>query len=645
MAMVHNMEKNTEHNKPQDIANHIQEGKGKDIVRLITCGSVDDGKSTLIGRMLYDSGVLYEDQLRKLEEAKLTGGQLDFSTLLDGLLSEQEQSITIDLAYRSFSTEKRRFLIADAPGHEEYTRNMITGTSHANLAILLVDITKAQQNIENNEVLLVQTRRHLSIVSLMGISHVIIAINKIDALDYSFEYYNKVKQFCDRYAEKLNIAHIDCVPVSALFGDNICKPSSNTPWYTGKTLLSLLEDFEKPTLCEEFIYPVQQVIPFYEDDDKSTLKRALGGTIFSGKVKKNQKIIIFPSKEETSVQSLFTFDGKCEEAQQGEAINLVINDSIDIARGFVLAEKPDTIGVSDMFAAHIIWMDKTDLIVGRTYLCKIGYYEATATILEITAKLNLESQQEQNSKTLKNNEIGRIKFSLSRPLPFVPYAKNKQLGSFLFIDPICAQTIACGMINHDLYRSHSVVWHEFELTRQMHAQQKNQKPFVLWFTGLSGSGKSTLANALGKMLYAKGHHIYQLDGDNLRHGLNNDLGFTEPDRVENLRRASQVAKLMLDAGLIVLATFITPYQKDRENIRDLFGAQEFFEIFVDTPLEKCEERDPKGLYKKARAGDIKNFTGISAPFEKPVHPDIHLDGSHDIDELCLSIFAFLKHVL
>lgn len=639
------IEQSIQNNQKEIEQKYMESYKDKDIVRLITCGSVDDGKSTLIGRMLYDSGVLYEDQLRKLEEAKLTGGHLDFSTLLDGLLSEQEQSITIDLAYRSFSTQKRRFLIADAPGHEEYTRNMITGASHADLAILLVDITKARNNIENNETLLVQTRRHLSIVSLMGISHVIVAINKIDALDYSFEYYNKVKQFCDIYAENLKISHIDCVPVSALCGDNICVPSQNTPWYTGKPLLALLEEFEKPKCCEEFIYPVQQVIPFYEDNNKSDLKRALGGTILSGSVKKGQKITIFPSKQETSVQSLFTFNGKQEEAYAAEAINIVINDSIDIARGFVLAENADTVSVSDMFAAHIIWMDKTDLIVGRSYLCKIGFYEATATIIEITSKLNLESQQEQNAKTLKNNEIGRIKFSLSRPLPFVPYEKNKELGSFLFIDSISAQTIACGMIKHDLYRSHSVVWHEFELTKEMHAQQKNQKPFVLWFTGLSGSGKSTLANALGKMLYAKGHHIYQLDGDNLRHGLNNDLGFTEADRVENLRRASHVAKLMFDAGLIVLATFISPYQKDRDSIRNLFEAQEFFEIFVDTPLDICEERDPKNLYKKARTGEIKNFTGVSAPFERPIHPDLRLDGSQNLDELCNSILAFLKNFL
>ncbi len=622
----------------------VQISKEKDIVRLITCGSVDDGKSTLIGRMLYDSGVLYEDQLRKLEESKLTGGHLDYSTLLDGLLSEQEQSITIDLAYRSFSTDKRRFLIADAPGHEAYTRNMITGASQADLAILLVDVTKARNNIENNETLLVQTRRHLSIVSLMGISHVVVAINKIDALDYSFDYYTKVKEFCANYAANLNIKHIDCVPVSALCGDNICHKSENTPWYDGKPLLSLLEDFEKPKLSTDFIFPVQQVIPFYESDDKSDLKRALGGTVFSGKIEKGQEVTIFPSKEKTTLQSIFTFDDKLDKAEQGEAVNLVISDSIDISRGYVIADSPEAVGVADMFAAHIISMDKNELIAGRTYLCKIGFYEATATILEVSSKLNLENQIEEKANYLKNNEIGSIKFSLSRPLPFVPYKKNKQLGSFLFIDPISAQTIACGMIKHDLHRSHSIVWHEFDLTPKMLAEQKNQKPFVLWFTGLSGSGKSTVANALGKMLYAKGHHIYQLDGDNLRHGLNKDLGFTESDRVENIRRASNVSKLMLDAGLIVLATFISPFEKDRENIRTIFEENEFFEIFVDTPLEVCETRDPKGLYKKARAGEIPNFTGISSPFERPSKPDLCLDGTKAVEELCKEILTFIENI-
>ncbi len=618
-----------------------QNNKEKDIVRLITCGSVDDGKSTLIGRMLYDSGVLYEDQLKKLEESKLSGGELDYSTLLDGLLSEQEQSITIDLAYRSFSTDKRRFLIADAPGHEEYTRNMITGASHADLAILLVDAIKAQNNIENSEALLVQTRRHLSIVSLMGISHVIIAINKIDAIDYSQDCYNKVKEFCDKYSKKLQIERIDCVPVSALCGDNVCHKSVNTPWYTGKTLLTLLEDFVKPSLDIGFIFPVQQVTPFYTDESKSNLKRALGGTVISGKINTNQELTIFPSMEKTSVESIFTFDGEKNLAQEGEAINLVIKDSIDIARGYVLSDSADVVNVSDMFAAHIISMSKNPLLVGRTYLCKLGLYEATATIMEISSRLNLENQSEEKTKTLQNNEIGSIKFSLSRPLPFVPYDKSKALGAFIFIDPITAQTIACGMIKHDLYRSHSIVWHEFDLTKEKFAEQKNQKPFVLWFTGLSGSGKSTVANALGKMLYAQGKHIYQLDGDNLRHGLNKDLGFTEVDRVENIRRASNVAKLMCDAGLIVLATFISPFEKDRENIRTIFGENEFFEVFVDTPLEVCEERDPKGLYKKARSGAIPNFTGISSPFEKPENPDLHLDGTKSIEELCKLILDFI----
>ncbi len=616
------------------------ESNEKSIVRLITCGSVDDGKSTLIGRMLYDSNVLYEDQLRKLEEAKLLGGELDFSTLLDGLLSEQEQSITIDLAYRSFATKNRRFLIADAPGHEEYTKNMITGASQVDLAILLVDVTKVHDNL-NHESLLVQTRRHLSIVELMGIEQVIIAINKMDALNYSQEYYNKVRDFCDNYAKKLDIKHIDYIPVSALYGDNICQNSLNTPWYSGKPLLKLLEDFEIVKNKEEFIFPVQQVTPFYDNDDKNKLKRALGGTILTGKVAKNQEIAILPSKKTAKIHDIFTYDGKQDQAYAGEAINLVIDDFIDIARGYVLAEQSETVKIAEMFSAKIISMGKNDLMVGRTYLCKIGHYEATATILEISAKLNLENHEEQNAKVLKNNEIGRIKFSLSRPLPFVPYKQNKQLGSFLFIDKISAQTIACGMILYDLYRSHSVVWHNFDLNKEMYAKQKNQKPFVLWFVGLSASGKSSLANALGKMLYARGKHIYQLDGDNLRHGLNKDLGFTEADRVENIRRASNVAKLMLDAGLIVLATFISPFNKDRENIRTIFAENEFIEIFLDTPIEVCEKRDPKGLYKRARNGELPNFTGISSPFEKPLNPEIYLDGTKNIEELCNIILDFL----
>ncbi len=615
------------------------------IVRLITCGSVDDGKSTLIGRMLYDSGVLYEDQLRQLEQSRLTGGQLDFSSLLDGLLSEQEQSITIDLAFRSFSTKKRRFLIADAPGHEEYTRNMVTGASQSDLAIVLVDITKAHHSIENSEGLLVQTRRHMSIVSLMGIKHIIVAINKIDAVDFSFQAYKRVKIFCENYARNVGIERIDCVPVSALCGDNVCQKSANTPWYTGKTLLALIEDFEKPALCDDFIFPVQQVTLSSEKTEAGHVQRALGGTVLSGSVSVGQELVIFPSKRKTSIQEIFSFDGQKEKAHEGEAVNLVVSESIDISRGYVLTESEESLGLSDLFAAHIISMDTKDIIVGRTYLCKIGFFEATATILEISAKLNLENQQEERSKVLKNNEIGKIKFSLSRPLPFVPYAKNKDLGSFLFIDPLSAQTIACGMILHDLYRAHSVVRHEFDLTPAMLAEQKNQKAFVLWFSGLSGSGKSTLANALGKALFAEGKHIYQLDGDNLRTGLNRDLGFTEADRVENIRRASHVAKLMCDAGLIVLATFISPFAKDRNNIRSIFTSENFFEIFLDTPIELCEERDPKGLYKKARAGEIPNFTGISSPFERPERPDLHLDGTKALDELCKEVMAFIRSIL
>ncbi len=617
----------------------------KGIVRLITCGSVDDGKSTLIGRMLYDSNVLYEDQLRKLEEAKLTGGELDFSTLLDGLLSEQEQSITIDLAYRSFSTSKRRFLIADAPGHEEYTRNMITGASQADLAILLIDIIKAKQHIENTDTLLVQTRRHLSIVSLMGISTVIIAINKIDALNYSYEDFANVKKHCEKYAKKLKIKEIACVPVSALCGDNICKISEKTPWYKGKSLLSLLENFEKVNTTDDFIFPVQHVAPFYENDSKNKLTRALAGTVISGKITKNQEVTVFPSKKKTSIESIFTFDGHQEIATKGQAVNLTINDSIDIARAYVISDNENTVKVADIFSAHLISMAKDDIIVGRSYLCKFCFYEVTATILDISGKLNLETQDEQSAKTLKQNEIGRIKFSLSQPVPYTNYKENKELGSFIFIDSNTAQTIACGMVLHELYRSHSVVWHEFDLNPQMYAEQKNQKPFVLWFTGLSGSGKSTIANALGQILYAKGKHIYQLDGDNLRHGLNKDLGFTEADRVENIRRASHVAKLMLDAGLIVLATFISPFEKDREKIKTIFKECEFFEIFVDTPLEECEKRDPKGLYKKARNGEIANFTGISSPFEIPKNPDLHLDGRKSVEELCAELIKFIENLL
>ncbi len=599
-------------------------------IRLFTCGSVDDGKSTLIGRMMYEANALYDDQLAQLRATTTPEGQPDFSILLDGLLAEAEQGITIDVAYRSFTTEKARFLIADTPGHEEYTRNMVTGASHADVALLLLDARKG---------LLPQTRRHMAIVSLLGVERVIVAINKMDCVGYDPRVFTSLEHGIYTYAEKLGLHHLTCVPVSALMGDNITEKSAATPWYGGAPLLELLENIKLETKGEvAFRMPVQWVA-------RQKDYRGLAGTVLSGEVAVGQEVCLFPSGQKSRVKSIRTPQEK-QSAKAGaeEAIMLELTDNVDAGRGFVLLDAQSSFTPTRVFKADVVVLDKkSPLVAGRSYILRHLTSQTNATVVETDSKLDLETLQNIPCHELLVNETGTVKIALETPLLMEPYATSKPMGAFLLIDRVTKATVAAGMMRFSLHRSSSVFWESFVIDKNARSLQKNQTPFVLWFTGLSGSGKSAVANALAQKLYAEGKHVYTLDGDNLRHGLNKDLGFTEHDRAENLRRAAEVSKILVDAGLIVLSTFISPYRMDRQSARDLFETAEFFEIYVDTPLEVCEQRDPKGLYARARAGAVPNFTGISAPFEVPNLPELVLHGAeYSVDELAGQLWEFLQ---
>ncbi|MBB4266582.1 sulfate adenylyltransferase subunit CysN [Roseospira visakhapatnamensis] len=587
----------------------------RDLLRFLTCGSVDDGKSTLIGRVLYDSRLIFEDQLKTLERDSKArgnaGGALDLSLLVDGLQAEREQGITIDVAYRYFTTDRRKFIVADTPGHEQYTRNMATGASNSDLAVLLVDARKG---------LLVQTRRHATICRLMGIRHVVVAVNKMDLVGYARETFEAIRDAFQAFAQQIGLGAVTCIPVSALMGDNVVNRGEGTPWYDGPALLPYLEEVDvvTETVAAPFRFPVQWVNRPNQDF------RGYCGTIAAGTVKPGDRIVAHPSGRTSTVARIVDFSGDRDQARAGEAVTVTLADEVDIARGDVLSHETDRPEVADQFAAHVIWMDDEPLLPERSYLLKTGHATVPAQVTEIKYRLDVNTQSQLAAKRLDLNEVAFCNLSLSRAVPFDAYAANQTTGGFILIDRATNRTVGCGMITFALRRASNIHWQKLEVDKTARALQKRQTPCVLWFTGLSGAGKSTVANLVEKRLHAMGHHAYILDGDNVRHGLNRDLGFTAEDRVENIRRVAEVSRLFVDAGLIVLVSFISPFRAERRLARERLEDGEFLEVFVDAPLEVCEQRDPKGLYRKARAGEIKNFTGIDSVYEPPEAADLRL---------------------
>ena len=587
----------------------------KSLLRFLTCGSVDDGKSTLIGRLLYDTKNLFEDQLSTLKQESIkygtTGDEVDFALLVDGLDAEREQGITIDVAYRFFSTSKRTFIVADAPGHEEYTRNMATGASTADLAIVLID---SRQGV------LQQTKRHSFIASLLGIRHLVLAINKMDLLQYEQAGYESIVADYMAFAEELGFTTIRPIPISARYGANIATKSAHMPWYDGPALLDHLETVSTNDNASEkpFRFPIQWV-------NRPNLDfRGFSGQVASGEVSVGDFVTVAKSGQQTTVKRIVTYDGDRASAFEGQAVTLVLSDEVELSRGNLLVSPTARPNVADQFQAHVIWFDHEPLIPGRTYILRTETDSVSATVTTLKYSIDVNTFAHQSAKTLAMNEIGVCNLSTQQPICFDSYAENRITGNFILIDRFTNATVGAGMIIHSLHRAQNVHWQALTIDKTARAEQKNQRPVVLWFTGLSGSGKSTVANLVEKLLHAKGQHTFLLDGDNVRHGLNRDLGFTAEDRVENIRRIAEVAKLMTDAGLIVLVSFISPFRSERQMARELVPEGEFIEIFVDTPIEECVRRDPKGLYKKALAGQIPNFTGISSPYEAPANPDIHL---------------------
>lgn len=602
----------------EDIDAYLEAHQNKSLLRFITCGSVDDGKSTLIGRLLYNSKMIFEDQLAALEsDSKRHGTQgqeIDFALLVDGLAAEREQGITIDVAYRFFATEKRKFIVADTPGHEQYTRNMVTGASTADLAVILIDARKG---------VLQQTRRHSYLVHLLGIRHVVLAVNKMDLIGYDQATFDAIVADYRAFASSIGIDDFTAIPISGFKGDNITTaPSDHTPWYAGPALIEHLETVEIDTHTAQglaFRMPVQWV-------NRPNLDfRGFAGQIASGTVKPGDAVRIVPSGKTSTVRTITTFDGDLNEAVAGQSITLTLTDEVDCSRGDLIAAAGDPPQASDQFCATFVWMDEDALKPGRGYWLKLGTQVVTATVQPPKYEIDVNSLEHLAAKTLGLNSIGVAEFATDRPIAFEPYATSRELGGFILIDKFTNATVAAGMIEFNLRRADNVHWQPVAITRDDHAGMKNQTPRVLWFTGLSGSGKSTIANEVEKQLFLMNRHTFLLDGDNVRHGLNRDLGFTEADRIENIRRVGEVAKLMVDAGLIVLTAFISPFRAEREMVRQMLPEGEFIEIFVDTPLEVAEGRDVKGLYKKARAGELKNFTGIDSPYEEPASPEIRVN--------------------
>src|SRR5690348_9058458 len=591
-------------------------GPAKGLLRFLTCGSVDDGKSTLIGRLLYDTKLILEDQLLALERDSrkhgTTGDDIDFALLVDGLEAEREQGITIDVAYRFFATDKRKFIVADTPGHEQYTRNMATGASNSDLAVILIDARKG---------VLTQTRRHAYIASLLGIRHVLLAVNKIDLVDYAQATFDHIVQDFADFSQRLGFASVMPIPISARFGDNVIASSAKTPWYVGPSLLAHLEtvDVDTDVVGKPLRFPVQWV-------NRPNLDfRGFSGTIVGGRVRKGDTVTVAKSGRNSKVARIVTADGDLDEAAAGEAVTVVLKDEVDISRGDVLSASATRPEVSDQFAAHILWMAEEEMLPGRPYLIKLATTTASGQITALKHKIDVNTLEHLAGRTLHLNEVGYVNLSLSQPIAFDPYVENRDMGGFIVIDRYTNATVGAGMIDFGLRRATNVHWQALDVNKEVRAAQKGQKPAVLWFTGLSGSGKSTIANLVEGKLHSHGRHTYLLDGDNVRHGLNRDLGFTDADRVENIRRVAETAKLFVDAGLIVLVSFISPFRSERRLARELMGEGEFIEVYVDTPLEVCMERDPKGLYRKAKSGEIKNFTGIDSPYEPPELAELRID--------------------
>jgi bifunctional enzyme CysN/CysC len=613
-----------------DIEAYLHAHQHKSLLRFITCGSVDDGKSTLIGRLLYESRMIFEDQLAALERDSkrvgTRGGDLDFALLVDGLAAEREQGITIDVAYRFFSTEKRKFIVADTPGHEQYTRNMVTGASTADLAVILIDARKG---------VLTQTRRHSFLVALLGIKRIVLAINKMDLVHFSPERFEQIRADYRDFGARVGLTDVTAIPICAVDGDNVIAPSARMSWYQGPTLLQHLQavEVDEDRSGRSFRLPVQWVCRPNLDF------RGFAGQIASGSVRPGDRIRVLPSGREARVARIVTADGDLDRAVAGQSITLTLDSEIDISRGDVIAAAGAPAQVAGQFEATIVWMHEEPMLQGRAYLMKIGARTVAATVAPLKHKINVNTLEQLPAERLELNDIGVCELELDRPVTFEPYAVDPTLGGFILIDRLTNSTVGAGLLHFALRRSQNVHWHALDVDRKVRARQKGQKSCVLWLTGLSGAGKSSIANLIDRKLTSLGRHAYLLDGDNVRHGLNKDLGFTAQDRVENIRRVAEVSRLMVDAGLIVLVSFISPFRSERRMARELFGAGEFFEVYVDTPLAEAERRDVKGLYRKARRGEIKNFTGIDSPYEPPESPEIR------IDTMEMSAEAAAEHII
>jgi len=618
-----------------DLDKFFQDQNKKKQVKILTCGSVDDGKSTLLGRLLFDSQNIFLDQMdqAKIESEKYgtQGKEIDLALLVDGLQAEREQGITIDVAYRYFETSNCKFIVADTPGHEQYTRNMATGASNSDVAIILIDAQKG---------VLEQTRRHSFIVNLLGIKHIVVAINKMDLVNYNENVFETIRDEYKKLIANFTFTSINFIPLSALKGDNIFSNFENTNWYKGSTLIEALEktDVLDSSQNNEFSFPVQWV------NRSSANFRGYSGTITDGKISTGELITTTSSNKQISVKNIYGPKGELSEAYSGQAITLTLSNELDISRGdIILSTKNDQIIKADQFASHLIWMDQEPMLPERNYIFRFNNSYINGKITDLVHSINVNSFEEVASKKLNLNDIAYCKVAIDKMHGISSYSNNQKLGSFVIIDPYSNKTIGVGMIDHALRRSSNISWHEMSINKKTRSELNSQKPCVVWFTGLSGSGKSTIANILEQKLHTAGKRTYLLDGDNVRHGLNKDLGFTDTDRVENIRRVAEVSKLMVDAGLITLVSFISPFKSERQMAKDLLSSDEFFEIFVSTSLEECEKRDPKGLYKKARAGELKNFTGIDSSYEEPENPDLVLDtNSTNAEELADQIINFLQ---
>jgi bifunctional enzyme CysN/CysC len=612
-------------------------GKGeKSLLRFLTCGSVDDGKSTLIGRLLYDSRLILDDQLAALTRDSGRYGTLgeepDLALLVDGLEAEREQGITIDVAYRYFATPRRAFIVADTPGHEQYTRNMATGASTADLAVVLVDARKG---------LLVQTRRHSYICSLLGIRQIVLAVNKIDLVPRPEEVFRGIVAEYLSFIGPMNFSRVVPIPISARYGDNVAAKSERTPWYHGPSLLEHLETVEVAQTAAEL--PLRLPVQWVNRPNADF--RGYAGTVVSGRVAVGDDVVVAESGKTSRIERIVTFDGDLDRASAGDAVTLTLSDEIDISRGDLLVAPQQRPEVADQFSAHLLWMNEEALLPGRSYLLRIGTTTLPAQVTTLKHKIDVNTLEQRPGRTLGLNEIGLCNLSTARPIAFDAYAENRRTGAFILIDRFTHATAGAGMITHGLRRATNIHRHSHSVDKAARAALKHQKPCVLWFTGLSGSGKSTIADLVEKALHAQGIHTMVLDGDNIRHGINRDLGFTEADRVENIRRVGETAKLFVEAGLVVLASFISPFRAERDGVREQLGSGEFVEIFVDVPLEECIRRDPKGLYAKALAGGIKNFTGIDSPYEAPVAPDLHVAGVEETPAMAAARIVqwVLKH--